>query len=153
MYSIQPQYTANNNAPETDVCAVHVNSFSYLSWQAWRVICFKGWTQNLINVCTIVKSISTWSNSPGSKLPTFTWCTLQCLESQGSAEDSSWAFSKHSVSRLTYVRFCWPSPTGNWYLCSEQAQHRARTINSDAEIWWERFTVFWEECLHKHPHG
>jgi len=26
-------------------------------------------------------------------------------------------------------------------------------ISSRAAIWWERFTVFWEESLHKHPHS
>lgn len=36
------------------------------------------------------------------------------------------------MSRLTYVRFCRPSNTGNRYICSEQAQHRARTIISHA---------------------
>jgi hypothetical protein len=30
---------------------------------------------------------------------------------------------------------CLPSPTGNWYICSEQLQHRTRAIISQVEIW------------------
>jgi hypothetical protein len=44
---------------------------------------------------------------------------------------------------LSYVRFCRPSPTGNWYLCSEKAQHKARTIISHA--------VFHEGVLRRIP--
>ena len=29
---------------------------------------------------------------------------------------------------------CRPSPTGNWYICSEQVQHRARKVSSYAAI-------------------
>jgi len=31
MYSHQPQYTADNNAAETDVCAVHMSTLSHTS--------------------------------------------------------------------------------------------------------------------------
>ena len=36
------------------------------------------------------------------------------------------------MSRLSYRRFCRPSVTGVWKICSEQAQHEARTIISHA---------------------
>ena len=36
------------------------------------------------------------------------------------------------MSRLSYRRFCRPSVTGVWKICSEQAQHKARTIISHA---------------------
>jgi hypothetical protein len=77
-------------------CA-HVNSFSYFSWYAPRFICCKGQIQNLTSVCTVVKPISTWSNSPGSNLPTplGIWCNM--CQQQESAEDLSCVFSEQCV--------------------------------------------------------
>jgi hypothetical protein len=40
---------------------------------------------------------------------------------------------------------------GNWYICSEQAQHRARKISLHTEIWWGHFAMFWEQPFRKHP--
>ena len=78
------------------------------------------------------------------------WCTI--WQQQGSTEDLSWVFAEESVSRLSYVCFCWLSPAGNWYICSGQAQHRARTVTSHAAMWWH-FTVFWDKSPHKHQRG
>ena len=55
--------------------------------------------------------------------------------------------------QLSFVRYCRPSPAGNWYICSEQIQHRVRKISSYTAILWRRFTAFWEESLHKHLCG
>jgi hypothetical protein len=71
-------------------------------------------------------------------------------QQQRSAGGLSGAFSEQCVCRLSYVCFCGPSPMGNWYLCSEQAQHRARTISLHTAIWWGHFAVFWEQPLRKH---
>ena len=34
-------------------------------------------------MCTVVKSTTTWSASPGPNLPTFTWHTVQCMATAG----------------------------------------------------------------------
>ena len=107
--------------------------------------------KNLTNVCTVVKSTSTWSASPGLNLPTSLGVCCSVWQWQESTEDLSWVFSEHSVSRLSYVCFCRLSPLRNWNICSEQAQHRPRTISSHAAILWGYFKAFWEESLHKHP--
>lgn len=45
---------------------------------------------------------------------------------------------------------CRPSPMGNWYICTEQSQHRMRAIILHAAIWWGCFATFWCQPLHKH---
>jgi hypothetical protein len=53
-----------------------VISFSYCLWHAWRVSYFEIRNQNVINVCTAIKSTSKWSPSPGLNSPTPTWHTV-----------------------------------------------------------------------------
>jgi hypothetical protein len=65
------------------VHSTHVNSFSYLLWHTWRVICLEGWTQNLTSVCSVVKLTSTWSTSPGPNSSTFMRHMVQCMAMAG----------------------------------------------------------------------
>jgi hypothetical protein len=65
------------------MCSAHVSSLSYLLWHTERVICFKGQTQSLTSVCTIVKSTSTWNTSPGPNSPTFTAHMVQHMVTEG----------------------------------------------------------------------
>jgi hypothetical protein len=135
-------WSASHDGKLLNLCACQLFSNSLACWR----ISFIGQTQNL-TVCTVVKSISTWSPSPGPNSLTFTgvW------QWQWTAGGLSWAFSKRNMSRQSYVCFCQPSPTGNLYICSEQTKHRARMISSHATIWWW-FAAFWEHSLQKHMH-
>jgi hypothetical protein len=107
----QPRYTAANDAADWHVC---MSTFSYILWCAWRVIYCEGPTQNLTSVCTLVKSTSTWSTSPGPNSPTSlgVWCSI--CQWQESTEYLSRVFSEHSVSRLSYIRFCQLWETGTY---------------------------------------
>jgi len=66
------------------VHSARVNSFLYLLWHTWRVICLEGQTQNLTSVCTVVKLTSTWSTSLGLNFLYLLWHTWRviCLEGQ-----------------------------------------------------------------------
>ena len=62
----------------------------------------------------------------------------------GKSREAQRVYQEHflkSVSRLSYVCFCGPSPMGNGYICSEQAQHRARMISSHTATWWHFCSV------------
>jgi len=90
---------------------------------------FEGWTQTLTSVHTVLKLTSTWIASPGPNLPTFTWCTVQHMATAGKHGVYHEHFPKHCVLWLSYICFCLLWPMGNRYICSEHAQHGARTIS------------------------
>ena len=116
--------------------SVHVNCFLYFLWHTWRVSYFEGWTQTLTRVYTVVKSTSTWSASPGLYLLTYTWCTLRHRAMAGKHKDFVTSLFWTDCVQIFYVYFCWLLSAGNWYICSEQAQQRARMISSHVTIWW-----------------
>ena len=123
--------------------------FLYFLWHTWRVNCFEEWTQTLASVFTIVKSTSAWSASPGPYLLTYTWCTVQHMAMAGKHKDFVTSFFWTEGVQILYVCICWLLPAGNWYICSEQAQHRARMIVRTSQFDED----IWEHSLHKHLHS
>jgi len=88
--------------------------------------------QNNVQVLYDWKNVAVWMTSTEKK---YCWNVGGVVYVK--SREAQRVYQEHfpnSVSRLSYVCFCGSSPMGNGYICSEQAQHRAKTISSHTAI-------------------
>ena len=123
----RPRNTADSDVAGTGVSAVRMSTLSHTSCGRLGESLVSKNERRTLQVCVLLSNRHQHETFRLGRMPTFTLRTVQRMAT----------VRKHRRFIIVCVQIiCRPSPTENWYICTEQVQHRTRKISLYAAIWW-----------------